>query len=252
MSVRFGPADAVTMTAPAGLLDDLAAAHTAAAELVLMARQLCVLVEALHNGVGSVTVPAVAGRPALEGVAKRLLRSSRRTVAVMQRRVAQTESAGDILRRSGSFARTARDLAAARATCAQLCEDGGLDEPARAFVEAAYTALTAADAAFARQRDHWCVLRQLLQRGERAEAVRDVFLAALPESTAAPDYTFELVSIARRMRLLAELERRLEAEVRLARAMGASWVKIGGATGITPQGAYRRWDEVGHQRGRQV
>ncbi len=250
MPTRVGPADAVDETAPAGLVDDLAAAHTAAAELVLLTRQLSVLAEALTSGVGSVVVPSAAGRPSLAEAAERLLRSSRRTFATMRRDDRVVESLGDVLRRSAAFTRTARDLAAARATCAELHDGDASDESARAFVEAAYTALTAADVAFARQSDHWCVLRRLLQRDERAEAVRDVFLAALPESTAAPDYTFELVSIARRMRLLAELERRLEAEVRLARAMGASWVKIGLATGITPQGAYRRWDEVGHQRGR--
>ena len=239
-------------------LDDLEEAHAVVMELVLLARQLWVLSRALRERVELLSIHLSSDeRPVLDelaGVIERLLGCSRQTFTAMMQRGphAPVESPADVLRRQDVFGEAAREVVAATDVCGELLAQADpLTEPARRFVEEAHAGLADVGAAFFQQAVHWRRLRELLQTDGRTTAVRDVFVSTLPGAASiAPDYEYELTNISRHMHSLHEVEKRLQAEVRLARKLGASWVKIGLAAGITPQGAYRRWDEEGQRRRR--
>lgn len=239
---------------PTALLDDLLAANAAAEDLVLLARQVWALARALREGIDVVTgrLPS-AERPvlnALDPVSDRLLLASAKTLEAMTRRRSHAESTGKVLQRQFAFVATARELDVAEQVCDQIRNASWTAEAARPFVDAVHEALADEVGEFARQSADWCRLREVLHQPDREGPVREVFLAALPEPAAVPDPAYELGHISRDVEVLHDVERRVQAQVRLARKLGASWVKIGQAAAITPQGAYRRWDEEGHRRGR--
>jgi hypothetical protein len=238
------------------LLDDLEEAYAVATDLVLLARQLWVVARDQSDRVEVLAMHLPNDeRTVLDGLitsVERLLKSSRRTFAVMMRRGPQAASgsARDVLHRQGVFALAADDLADARARCAALREGGPALRPqVRALVDETQRVLDDIEKQFATQARHWRFLRDLMNADGRSAMLVDVFAAALPDDSTR-DYDYELGNIDRHMRALHEAERRVQAEVRLARRLGASWVQIGAAAGITPQGAYRRWDAEGQRRRR--
>jgi hypothetical protein len=239
------------------LLDDLEEAHAVVTELVLLARQLWVVARDVSERVEALWMHLPNDDRAvldeLSGAVERLLKSGRQTFGAMMRRGPDTgpESDADILRRQQIFALTAEALTEARQACAAVRDSARVLRPqVSAVIDSADRALTELDTQFSRQAGHWFVLRELLESGGRSDMLGLVFAADLPDDSTR-DYDHELANISRHMSSLHEAERRVEAEVRLARRLGASWVQIGAAAGITPQGAYRRWDEEGQRRRRQ-